>query len=95
MPYGHRSHNQPVTEIGTRKGYITSQNHSYVVTRESLPSDWEVWFENVNDKSIEGIRHKEKPFKSVQFHPESAAGPRDSSWILKDFVKEVKKHASI
>ncbi len=95
MPYGHRSHNQPVTEIGTRKGYITSQNHSYVVTRESLPSDWEVWFENVNDKSIEGIRHKEKPFKSVQFHPESAAGPRDSSWILKDFVKEVKKHAFI
>lgn len=94
MPYGHRSHNQPVHVPGSKKGYITSQNHSYVVTRESLQEGWEVWFENVNDQSIEGIRHTEKPFRSVQFHPEAAAGPRETSWILKDFVKEVKKHGS-
>ena len=92
LPYGHRSHNQPVHTPGSKKGYITSQNHSYVVTKESLKEGWEVWFENVNDGSIEGIRHKEKPFKSVQFHPEAAAGPRETSWILRDFVKEVKEH---
>ena len=94
MAYGHRSHNQPVCIPGSKKGYITSQNHSYVVNKDSLKDNWEVWFENVNDKSVEGIRHKEMPFRSVQFHPEAAAGPRETSWILKDFVKEVKKHAS-
>ena len=49
LPYGHRSHNQPVHTPGSKKGYITSQNHSYVVTSESLKEDWEVWFKNVND----------------------------------------------
>jgi carbamoyl-phosphate synthase small subunit len=91
MPYGHRSHNQPVYEMGTRRGYITSQNHSYVVEDASLPSDWEVWFRNVNDQTIEGIRHKTKPFRSVQFHPEASGGPRDTSWIFEQILAEVKK----
>jgi carbamoyl-phosphate synthase small subunit len=89
MQYGHRSHNQPVYQVGTRRGYITSQNHGYVVQDESLPSDWEVWFRNANDQTIEGIRHKSKPFRSVQFHPEAAGGPRDTGWILDQFVDEV------
>ncbi len=91
MPYGHRSHNQPVYEVGTRRGYITSQNHGYVVEDASLPADWEPWFRNVNDETIEGIRHKTKPFRSVQFHPEASGGPRDTSWIFEQILAEVKK----
>ena len=84
------SHNQPVYQVGTRKGYITSQNHGYVVEESSLPEDWEPWFRNVNDQTNEGIRHKTKPFRSVQFHPEFCGGPRDTSWIFRNFVEEVK-----
>lgn len=91
MPYGHRSHNQPVYECGTRRGYITSQNHGYVVEDASLPGEWEAWFRNVNDQTIEGIRHKTKPFRSVQFHPEASGGPRDTSWIFEQILAEVKK----
>lgn len=91
MPYGHRSHNQPVYEVGTRRGYITSQNHGYVVEDQSLPEDWVPWFRNVNDQSIEGIRHSSKPFRSVQFHPEASGGPRDTAWIFEQILAEVKK----
>lgn len=90
MAYGHRSHNQPVYLVGTRKGFITSQNHGYVVDEATLPPDWEPWFKNANDQTNEGIRHKTKPFRSVQFHPEAAGGPRDTGWILEQFVTEVK-----
>lgn len=91
MPYGHRSHNQPVYLVGTRKGFITTQNHGYVVQEESLQEGWEPWFRNANDQSIEGIRHKSKNIRSIQFHPEASGGPRDTAWILEDFVAEVKK----
>ena len=89
MPYGHRSHNQPVQLVGTRKGFITSQNHGFMVDTESLPADWMPWFVNANDQTIEGIRHVSKPFRSVQFHPEAAGGPRDTGWIIEQFVKEL------
>lgn len=89
MQYGHRSHNQPVYLVGTRKGFITSQNHGYVVDETSLTEDWEPWFRNANDQTNEGIRHKSKYFRSVQFHPEAAGGPRDTDWILEEFVAEV------
>jgi len=88
MDYGHRSHNQPVNLVGTRRGFITSQNHGYVVVEKSLPPDWEPWFRNANDNTIEGIRHKTRPIASVQFHPEAAGGPRDTGWILKEFVEK-------
>ncbi len=93
MNYGHRSHNQPVRIPGDKKSYITCQNHSYEVLRDSLNGDFEVWFENINDQSVEGIRSKTKPFSSVQFHPEASGGPRDTAWILKDFVSEVRAYA--
>lgn len=90
LPYGHRGHNQPVHMTGTERGYITSQNHGFVVNRNHLPTDVEVWFENLNDGSIEGIRHKSKLIRSVQFHPEACGGPNDTSFLIKDFVQDIK-----
>ena len=89
MRYGHRGHNQPVYLVGTRRGFITSQNHGYVVESESLAKGWESWFANVNDQTNEGIMHDSGLFRSVQFHPEAAGGPRDTAWIIKDFVESL------
>ncbi len=94
MSYGHRSHNQPVFVVGKKKAYITSQNHSFKIEEGSLPEDWNVWFRNVNDNSIEGIQHQSLPFKSIQFHPESSGGPRDTAWIFDEFLDGVKKHGN-
>lgn len=90
LPYGHRSQNQPVREVGTMKGYITSQNHGYAVDRESIPVEWNVWFENVNDESVEGMKHKTLPFFTAQFHPEASSGPNDTKFIFDDFINELK-----
>ncbi|MCY4444041.1 MAG: glutamine-hydrolyzing carbamoyl-phosphate synthase small subunit [Proteobacteria bacterium] len=90
MRYGHRSHNQPVYLEGTSRGFITSQNHGFhLVEGMHWPDDWRVWFRNANDQSIEGIIHLRQPFRSVQFHPEACGGPRDTLWIIEDFVKEL------
>lgn len=86
LPYGHRSQNQPCLETGTERCFITSQNHGYAVDPASLPRDWEVWFTNANDGSVEGIRHKKKPWMSVQFHPEACPGPTDTAWIFEQFL---------
>lgn len=75
LKFGHRSQNQPCIEAGTKRCYITSQNHGYAVRQESLPDDWEPWFVNANDRTNEGIRHRRKPFLSVQFHPRSITRP--------------------
>ena len=87
LPFGHRSHNQPVLEIGTRRAYLTSQNHGYAVDDKSLPADVAPWFVNLNDGTNEGIRHKDAPFSSVQFHPEAAAGPRDTAPLFDEFLR--------
>ncbi len=86
MKFGHRSHNQPVYEVDTGRGAITSQNHGYVVEENSLPNDFSVWFRNANDETCEGIKHKTKNIRSVQFHPEAAGGPRETGWILEEFI---------
>ena len=90
LKYGHRSHNQPVLLQGTDKCYITSQNHGYAVATETLPSDWEPLFTNVNDNTNEGIRHKTKPFFSTQFHPEASSGPTDTEFLFDDFIQSIK-----
>ncbi len=87
LKYGHRSHNQPVRKVGTNHCYITSQNHGYAVDNSTLSSDWEPLFINMNDGTNEGIRHKSKPFFSVQFHPEASSGPLDTEFLFDDFVK--------
>lgn len=87
LKYGHRSHNQPVRMVGTDRCFITSQNHGYAVDNKTLGTDWETLFENMNDGSNEGIRHRCKPWFSVQFHPEAAAGPTDTEFLFDEFVK--------
>ncbi len=87
LKYGHRSHNQPVRQVGTNRCFITSQNHGYAVDNDSLGSDWEPLFVNMNDGSNEGIRHKTNPWFSAQFHPEAASGPVDTEFLFDDFVK--------
>lgn len=86
LKYGHRSHNQPVRMVGTNKCYITSQNHGYAVDTQSIGAGWVPYFENMNDHSNEGIRHLEKPWFSVQFHPEACSGPLDAEFLFDDFV---------
>lgn len=90
LKYGHRSQNQPVKEVDSNKCYVTSQNHSFAVDTKSLPRGWQPWFENLNDYSNEGVRHEKLPFRSVQFHPEAAPGPVDTSFIFDEFLKDVK-----
>jgi len=87
LPYGHRGVNQPVQDLLTRRCYITSQNHGYAVSDDSLPADWEPWFVNTNDGTNEGIRARLKPFFSVQFHPEAHPGPTDTGFLFDDFLR--------
>ena len=91
LKYGHRGHNQPVRMVGTEKCFITSQNHGYAVDARTLDKDWEELFVNMNDASNEGIRHKENPWFSLQFHPEACSGPVDTEFMFDKFVETLKQ----
>ena len=86
LKYGHRSHNQPVRMAGSDTCFVTSQNHGFAVDSDTLPSDWEPLFINMNDGTNEGIRHKTKPFFSAQFHPEASSGPKDTEFLFDKFI---------
>lgn len=90
LKYGHRSHNQPVREVGTNKCYITSQNHGYAVDAKTLGAEWQELFVNMNDGSNEGICHKENPWFTSQFHPEACSGPVDTEFMFDRFVDKLK-----
>ena len=87
LKYGHRSQNQPCIRNGTKRCYITTQNHGFAVDMKTLSSDWEELFVNANDGTNEGIKHKTKPFFSVQFHPEGHSGPEDTNFLFDEFVR--------
>jgi len=92
LKFGHRGQNHPCTDITTKKCYITSQNHGYAVSSESLEkTDFEVYFVNVNDKTVEGIKHKKKKIFGIQFHPEASPGPYETEFLFDKFVADVKK----
>lgn len=93
LKYGHRSHNQPVRRAGKPQCYITSQNHGYAIDLKSLSDEWEPWFVNLNDHTCEGIRHRTKPFLSVQFHPEASAGPVDTEFLFDEFMELVNNQS--
>ncbi len=90
LKYGHRSHNQPVRQLGTTRCFVTSQNHGFAVDQNTLPADWEPLFVNMNDNTNEGIRHRSLPFFSAQFHPEASSGPRDTEFLFDDFIALLK-----
>lgn len=93
MKFGNRGHNIPCTDMYTGRCWITSQNHGYAVDVSSLPEGWNEWFVNANDGSNEGIVHSTKPYFSVQFHPESNPGPKDTEYLFDEFLKVVKECA--
>jgi carbamoyl-phosphate synthase small subunit len=89
LKYGHRSQNQPVKEAGTGRCFVTSQNHGFAVDEKTLPRRWHPWFTNLNDGTLEGVRHDTSRWFSVQFHPEAAPGPTDTDYLFDQFVKEL------
>ena len=90
LKYGHRSQNQPCTLSNTKRCFITTQNHGFAVDMKSLNEEWQEFFVNANDGTNEGIKHKTKPFMSVQFHPEGHSGPEDTNFLFDEFVKMLK-----
>jgi carbamoyl-phosphate synthase small subunit len=91
LKFGHRGANQPVIDATSKRVFMTSQNHSFVVDEKSLTNTgFHVRYKNVNDGSVEGMAHPKLPIISVQFHPEAHPGPSDSSWLFDDFVATMK-----
>ncbi|KAL1919958.1 uncharacterized protein VTP21DRAFT_1890 [Calcarisporiella thermophila] len=91
MKYGNRGHNIPCTDMISGRCHITSQNHGYAVDASSLPEDFQELFVNANDGSNEGIIHRQLPYFSVQFHPESTPGPLDTEYLFDVFIQAVQE----
>jgi len=93
MKLGHRGANHPVKNLTNNNVEITSQNHGFEIVKESLPKNIEITHKSLFDNCIEGIRLKNKPVFSVQYHPESNPGPQDSVYLFKEFINCMKKNA--
>lgn len=90
LKYGHRGVNHPVVDLDTGRVHITSQNHGYALVEESLKdAGLEVWFRNLNDGTVEGIRSKQLKVEAVQFHPEGRPGPRDTGYLFDHFISNL------
>ena len=89
LKFGHRGANHPVREIATGRVHITAQNHGYAVDGDTLPSDVEVSHVNLNDGTVEGLRHRSLPIMSIQYHSEASPGPRDNEYLFDQFLKLV------
>ena len=87
LPFGHHGANQPVKDLATGRIEITAQNHGFAVDADSLPSDCEVTHLNLNDHTVEGLKHRNLPVYSVQYHPEAGPGPHDASYLFERFVR--------
>jgi carbamoyl-phosphate synthase small subunit len=91
---GHRGINHPILNLKTGKGEITTQNHGFVITKESIALNpaIEVTHEHLNDHTVAGIAIKDKPVFSVQYHPEASAGPHDSRYLFDTFIQHMQQH---
>lgn len=92
LPFGHRGGNQPVKDLLTGRIEITSQNHGFALDAASLPAEAEVTHISLNDRSVEGLRHKTLPVISVQYHPEAAPGPHDAAHHFNRFIAMLEQH---
>ncbi len=92
LKFGHRAQNHPCMDLETKRAYITTQNHGFTVEPKSLEkTDFIVNFVNINDKTIEGMKHKTKPVFGIQFHPEASPGPYETGFLFDKFMGEVRK----
>jgi len=92
LKFGHHGGNQPVINLKTSRVEITAQNHGFAVDATSLSSDCDITYSNLNDNTIEGIRHKSLPILSIQYHPEASPGPHDSSYLFKEFTELINRN---
>ena len=92
LKFGHHGGNQPVKDLETGRVAITSQNHNFATDAETLPSNVKVTHINLNDGTVEGMRHTEMPIFSVQYHPEAAPGPHDADYFFGEFSKLIEEH---
>ncbi len=96
MKFGHRGQNHPCMDVSNKRCYITTQNHGYVVEDESLKeTGFDIWFKNVNDKTVEGIKHKKKPVFGIQFHPEASPGPYETGSLFDYFIEKAKRFGKV
>ena len=91
LKFGHHGCNHPVKNLATGKVEITSQNHNFALTMDNIPDELEITHINLNDQTVEGIRHKNAPMFSVQYHPEAAPGPHDSEYLFKQFLQLLER----
>jgi len=90
LKFGHRGGNHPVKDLRTGRVHITAQNHGYAVDGHSLPPDLEITHVNLNDQTVEGLRHRSLPMMSIQYHSEAAPGPRDNEYLFDEFLQMVR-----
>jgi carbamoyl-phosphate synthase small subunit len=91
LKFGHRGGNHPVRELATGRIHITAQNHGYAVDPETIGSELEVTHVNLNDGTVEGLRHRELPIFGIQYHSEASPGPLDNVYLFRQFVEMMKK----
>jgi carbamoyl-phosphate synthase small subunit len=92
LKFGHRGGNHPVKDLGSGRTYITAQNHGYAVDMDNLPKELEITHINLNDNTVEGLRHKYLPMFSIQYHAEDSPGPWDSRYIFDQFISMIKEN---